>query len=302
MKKFWIRTASSVIYVALFLGTMFSGIIFGDNTVGALVFVAFLLFVEVGCTREFYKIGKLKGARPLEWMGYLATVLVVLSFLDLGYMYSIGDHGVLNDTLDIAVIAVLILLLLGLQLTAIIQLWRKSDNPFGDIASTFVPAFYIGMPLGLMQMTQMTQPNLLFMVVALVWVNDACAYMSGSLIGKHKMWERLSPGKSWEGTVIGVLCAALVGGLATLLPMFGMLDWYCGVALGVLCGVIGTLGDLVESMYKRSAGLKDSGKFLPGHGGFLDRFDSLLILMPFAVILLYYFIGWCTPTPPPPLC
>lgn len=291
MKKFWIRTASSVVYVALFLGTMFSGKIFGDNLVGALVFVAFVLFVAVGCTREFYKISKLKGARPLEWMGYIATLLLILSFLDLGYMYSIGGHGVLNDTLDIAVIAVLILLLLGLQLTAIIQLWRKSDNPFGDIASTFVPVFYIGVPLGLMQVAQMMQTNLLFLVVALVWVNDACAYMSGSLIGKHKMWERLSPGKSWEGTVIGVLCAALVGGLATLLPMFKMLDWYGGAILGVLCGVIGTLGDLVESMYKRSAGLKDSGKFLPGHGGFLDRFDSLLILMPFAAILLYFISG-----------
>ena len=113
MKKFWIRTASSVVYVALFLGTMFSGRIFGDNLVGALVFVAFLFLVAIGCTREFYKISKLKGTRPLEWMGYLASLLVILSFLDLGYMYSIGGHGVLNDTLDIAVIAVLILLLLS---------------------------------------------------------------------------------------------------------------------------------------------------------------------------------------------
>lgn len=286
MKKFWIRTASSVVYVALFLGTMFSGRIFGDYLVGSFVFVAFLLFVAVGCTREFYKIQKLKGTHALEWMGYMTTVLVVLSFLDLGYMHAMGGYGVVSNVLDLALFAVLILLLWGLPLTAIIQLWRKSDNPFGDIASTFVPVFYIGMPLGLMQVAQMTQTNLLFLAVALVWVNDACAYMSGSLFGKHKMWERLSPGKSWEGTVIGVLCAALVGALATLLPMFNMLDWYFGAVLGVLCGVIGTLGDLVESMYKRSAGLKDSGKFLPGHGGFLDRFDSLLILMPFATIFL----------------
>ena len=286
MKKFWIRTASSVVYVALFLGTMFSGRLFGDNMTGAFVFAAFLLAVAMGCTYEFYKIGNLKGAHPLKWMGYLVNVCVVFCFLDLGYMYTIGGYGVLSNVLDIAVFACLLLILLGLPLTAIVQLWRKSENPFSDIAFTFVPVFYIGLPLGLMQLAQMVQTNLLFMVVALVWVNDACAYMSGSLMGKHKMWERLSPGKSWEGTIIGVLCAALVGGLATMLPLFNTLDWYYGAVLGLLCGVVGTLGDLVESMYKRSADLKDSGKFLPGHGGFLDRFDSLLILMPFAAVLL----------------
>lgn len=276
MKKFWIRTASSVVYVALFLGTMFSGKIFGDDVAGQIVFAAFLVAVSMGCTYEFYKISKLKGAHPLEWIGYLLNVFVFVFFI-----------STVSDTvLGVAMIYGVILLLMALPLTAIIQLWRKSENPFGDIAITFVPIFYIGVPLGLMLMVQMAHVNNLFMVVALVWVNDACAYMSGSLIGKHKMWERLSPGKTWEGTVIGVLCATLVGGLATMLPVFNTFDWYYGAMLGLLCGVVGTLGDLVESMYKRSAGLKDSGRFLPGHGGFLDRFDSLLILMPLSVLLL----------------
>ena len=189
---------------------------------------------------------------------------------------------------ETAFVGALFCALIAMPLAAIIQLWRKSDSPFGDIAYTFLPAFYIALPLGLMLYLQSRNPYLLMLVVALVWVNDACAYMLGSLIGKHKMWTKHSPGKTWEGTISGVLIAALVGaGVAALWPAAcdGADVWH-GAVLGLTCGVVGTLGDLVESMLKRSVGLKDSGKILPGHGGFLDRFDSLLVLIPFAVVLI----------------
>lgn len=285
MKKFWIRTASSVVYVALFLGTMLSGVILKNELAGTLIFLAFLLFVAYGCTFEFYRIAKMKGAKPIGWLGYVVVTLVMATFASFCDMTSGGS---MSSFFEAALVGTLLCALLAMPLAAIIQLWRKSDSPFGDIAYTFLPAFYIALPLGLMLYLQDRNPYLLMVVVALVWINDACAYMLGSLIGKHKMWTKHSPGKSWEGTVSGILIAALVGaGVVTFWPAAcdGANVWH-GSVLGLICGVVGTLGDLVESMLKRSVGLKDSGKILPGHGGFLDRFDSLLVLMPFAIVLI----------------
>lgn len=288
MKKFWIRTASSVVYVALFLGTMLSGVILKNELAGTIIFLAFLMFVACGCTFEFYRIAKMKGAKPIGWLGYVVVTLVLATF---AYFCDMNSDGSMTPLFEVAFVGTFLSALLAMPLAAIIQLWRKSDSPFGDIAYTFLPAFYIALPLGLMLYLQDRNPYLLMVVVALVWINDACAYMLGSLIGKHKMWTKHSPGKTWEGTISGVLIAALVGaGVAALWPVAfdGLKVWH-GALLGLTCGVVGTLGDLVESMLKRSVGLKDSGKILPGHGGFLDRFDSLLILMPFATILIAIF-------------
>ena len=99
------------------------------------------------------------------------------------------------------------------------------------------------------------------------------------------MWQRHSPGKTWEGTIIGVLITLLVAYFVG--PLFNSaIAWYHWLVLGLICSVIDTLGDLVESMLKRSVGMKDSGTIMPGHGGFLDRFDSLLIATPFVFVYL----------------
>lgn len=288
MKKFWIRTASSVVYVALFLGTMLSGVILKNELAGIIIFLAFMLFVACGCTFEFYRIAKMKGAKPIGWLGYVVVCLAVLFFAN---AIAVSNNKTFGLIMHIGLVASIFCALLAMPLTAIIQLWRKSDSPFGDIAYTFIPVFYVALPLGLMIYPQDRNTYLLVLIVALVWINDACAYMLGSLIGKHKMWTKHSPGKTWEGTISGVLIAALVGaGVAALWPAtFDGLKVWQGALLGLTCGVVGTLGDLVESMLKRSVGFKDSGKILPGHGGFLDRFDSLLILMPFATILVVIF-------------
>lgn len=288
MKKFWIRTASSVVYVALFLGTMLSGVVLKNELAGTIIFLAFLMFVACGCTFEFYRIAKMKGAKPIEWLGYVVVCLAVLFFAN---AIAVSNNKTFGLIMHIGLVASIFCALLAMPLAAIIQLWRKSDSPFGDIAYTFIPVFYVALPLGLMIYPQDRNTYLLVLIVALVWINDACAYMLGSLIGKHKMWTKHSPGKTWEGTISGVLIAALVGaGVAALWPVAfdGLKVWH-GALLGLTCGVVGTLGDLVESMLKRSVGFKDSGKILPGHGGFLDRFDSLLILMPFATILVVIF-------------
>lgn len=288
MKKFWIRTASSVIYVALFVGTMLSGKIMYNDGAGTIVFLLFLLFAACGCTFEFYRIARLKSAKPIKWMGYLAVCMIILLFSILilffrGFRLSEVVYSILG-MLFIACV------LLVLPLSAVIQLWRGSERPFGDIGYTLLPVFYIAIPFASMVFMQMLNVWLLLLVVVLVWINDACAYMLGSLFGRHKMWTKHSPGKTWEGTVSGVIIATVAGTVAAGVWSVFELSMWQGALLGLTCGVIGTLGDLVESMLKRSAGLKDSGRAIPGHGGFLDRFDSLLILLPFATVIIVLFI------------
>lgn len=125
-----------------------------------------------------------------------------------------------------------------------------------------------------------------------LWVNDSGAYCTGSLIGKHKLFPRISPGKTWEGSIGGGVLVLIVAGVIGYLAnrdqsnphLLSIAGW---IGLGLVVVVFGTLGDLVESLFKRTLGIKDSGNILPGHGGMLDRFDSSLLAIPAAVIYLY---------------
>ena len=281
MKTFWIRTASAVVYALLFLGTMYSGLILGNTTLGTILFTAFLLFVTIGCTFEFFRMVKRQGGAPLEVLGYIYAIctLLALTLPSLMGAKSGFTMAITSFTLFPCLFGI----------TAICQLWRNSEQPFREVAYTMVPMFYVALPLALMVAILGDKgPNVLMMIVALVWVNDSAAYMGGSWFGKHKMWPRHSPGKTWEGTVIGVVVTILLAIFVG--PLFNnTIAWYHWAMLGVICSVIDTLGDLVESMLKRSVGLNDSGNIMPGHGGFLDRFDSLLIITPFAFVYLIIF-------------
>jgi phosphatidate cytidylyltransferase len=129
-------------------------------------------------------------------------------------------------------------------------------------------------------------------VFVFLWINDTGAYLCGSLLGKHKLFPRISPGKSWEGSIGGfVFVSAIAVLIWHLAESYGYnelsLNAYEWVGLGLIVAVFGTWGDLVESLFKRTIGIKDSGNILPGHGGMLDRFDSSLMAMPAAVVYLY---------------
>lgn len=283
MKKFWIRTASATVYAVLFVGSILSGTLLHNPVAGHLILSVFLLFVAMGCTFEFYRMVKGQGSRPAEWLGY-CFVAVVLMGLDV-MTWPSGSASLRfywNGLLALLAVAVL-----SFVITAVVQLWRPSDQPFRDVAYTLLPIFYIALPLGLMPV--LNNENLLLPAVILVWVCDSFAYMGGSLIGRHTMWARHSPGKTWEGTAVGVVCCVATAMLAG--PLFSETpQWYDWMVMGLLCGVFGTLGDLVESMLKRSVGVKDSGSIMPGHGGFLDRFDSLLVIIPLiACYMLFIF-------------
>ncbi|MBL7931944.1 MAG: phosphatidate cytidylyltransferase, partial [Bacteroidia bacterium] len=127
-------------------------------------------------------------------------------------------------------------------------------------------------------------PNILLGVILLIWSNDTFAYLGGSVFGKNKMIERVSPGKTWEGTIFGVILTIGSGYIiGNNILSENQSVW---LVLGLVVPVFATIGDLIESMLKRQAGVKDSGNIMPGHGGVLDRFDSLIFVSPFVFLLM----------------
>ena len=177
------------------------------------------------------------------------------------------------------------------------ELYLKNENPVHDWAYTMLSQMFIALPLSMINILafdvqsdgfvhyDMMIPLMLFVFL---WVNDSGAYCSGSLFGHHKLFPRISPGKTWEGSIGGgilVLIVAVVVGY--LLGDGHTLSIPMWMGLGLVVVVFGTLGDLVESLFKRTLGIKDSGNILPGHGGILDRFDSSLMAIPAAVVYIY---------------
>ena len=181
------------------------------------------------------------------------------------------------------------------------ELYLKNENPIHSWAYTMLGQMYITLPLSLINILafgsgdaeEMAEPNMLLplSIFILLWTNDTGAYCTGSLFGKHKLFPRISPGKSWEGSigggVLSLIVAGLIGYWANSNGEVQSLNIPVWIGLGLVVVVFGTWGDLVESLFKRTIGVKDSGKILPGHGGMLDRFDSSVLAIPAAVVYIY---------------
>ena len=197
--------------------------------------------------------------------------------------------------------AVFIPYLVSIIYLMVAELYLKNEDPIHDWAYTMMAQLYIALPFSLLNTLAFHAAPQGFVtydvvlplsVFVFLWMNDTGAYLCGSLLGKHKLFPRISPGKSWEGSIGGGI---LVIGVAVLvwyltdqyqLNQLGLtaIEW---AGLGLTVVVFGTWGDLVESLFKRTIGIKDSGNILPGHGGMLDRFDSSLLAIPAAVVYLY---------------
>ncbi len=170
--------------------------------------------------------------------------------------------------------------------------YNKSMVVKSDIAVYFEILFYIGIPIllasNLLLSNMESKSILFFIVILLIWANDTFAYLTGSMLGKHKLMPSVSPGKTIEGFVGGgvftIITAVLLNHFINVFP----LSYY--ILLGLIVWIIGTIGDLVESKLKRSYNIKDSGTIMPGHGGFLDRFDSFIFVLPFLVLLTYFYL------------
>ncbi len=174
-----------------------------------------------------------------------------------------------------------------------IKLLRKID-PVNYKVKSLLGLFYITLPVLLMIFMRINNPHdheefflkiLPCTIVFSIWINDTMAYIVGSFIGKNPL-SKISPKKTWEGTLGGIILAVVVIALiGNAIGYYSLADW---IVVPLLCAIFGTFGDLLESKIKRMASVKDSGTLMPGHGGFLDRFDSLLIAIPF--VFLYYFL------------
>ena len=193
--------------------------------------------------------------------------------------------------------AVFMVYLFTIMYLVISELYLKHENPINNWAYTMLSQMYIAMPLSLINVLAFMGSAdgevhynyvLPLSVFVFLWVNDSGAYCCGSLLGRHKLFPRVSPGKSWEGSIGGAVLVVVVAYvisqlLGTSSPLTA-LEW---MGLGLVVVIFGTWGDLVESLFKRTLGIKDSGNILPGHGGMLDRFDSSLMAFPAAAIYLY---------------
>lgn len=181
------------------------------------------------------------------------------------------------------------------------ELYLKNESPILSWAYTMLGQMYIAFPLSLINILAFGNgdvsvggsANMLLplSVFILLWANDTGAYCTGSLLGRHKLFPRISPAKSWEGSIGGGVLSIIVAALICHYGANGAgtkgMDIMVWIGLGVVVVVFGTWGDLVESLFKRTIGVKDSGKILPGHGGMLDRFDSSLLAIPAVVVYLY---------------
>ena len=202
---------------------------------------------------------------------------------------------------DLTPSAVFIPYLVSIIYLMVAELYLKNENPIHDWAYTMMAQLYIALPFSLLNTLafHLTPQGLVtydavlpLSVFVFLWMNDTGAYLCGSLLGKHKLFPRISPGKSWEGSIGGGILVIAVAVLVWYLTeqyqlnQLGLsaLEW---AGLGLTVVIFGTWGDLVESLFKRTLGIKDSGNILPGHGGMLDRFDSSLLAIPAAVVYLY---------------
>lgn len=270
------RTLTGIIYAGIVISAILSGRI-----------LSALLFWVVGVLglKEFYGNIKRKGIlSPLFWYGCL---LGSITYVTLGNILpkDYGSAGVL-----------LAVLLSGLLF--ILELYRKQKQPFLNIAVTFLGIIYLFVSLVLTYRVAFPRGDysatFLLSIFVFVWSNDTFAYLSGSLLGKHKLFPRISPGKSLEGFIGGVVLTLGIAGIYAYLSSQNLLgcdilkpmQWF--IVAAVVC-FAGTYGDLVESLYKRSLHIKDSGNILPGHGGILDRFDSILFAGPAVYIVLQIF-------------
>jgi phosphatidate cytidylyltransferase len=256
-----------------FVGAMLTGIIWN-----AYSFIFLFALIGSLCLWEFFTI-VLPGDTKRRWIGVILGTLPCI--ITAGYQIQVLDFT--NALLGGLGILILFFLLF------IHELFAKATQPFTQLAYLALGVLYIGIPFALLHMISFPDGTYRFEIalglLVMNWMNDTGAYVLGSLIGKTPLFPRISPKKTWEGSLGGLLTAfiaALVFHYFT--DIFSFSDW---MALAAIVVIFGAIGDLIESMLKRSYDIKDSGGLLPGHGGFLDRFDAFIFLLPFAAFYIF---------------
>ena len=272
MNNFWTRTITGLSLVFLIIASLYF-----SRWAFAVIFLA----VTILGLWEFYSVTTTDDCKPQKWIG---TVLGTMWYIFIALISLLMDAG--------AVLFVGFIFLPLLFIPFIFELYRKKERPLINIAVTILGLTYVALPLSLLNAMNYTNhgnilyhfPAFLLGYFMITWIYDTGAYLVGKNFGKHKFFERISPKKTWEGTIGGVVVAAAATyGLYCISSGIPLVDW---IALMILVVIFGTFGDLAESLLKRSLNLKDSGNILPGHGGILDRFDTIFLSATF--VFLYF--------------
>ncbi len=266
MSNLLVRALTGIVFVSVILGSIFwhpiaASIVFG-------------IFMFLGVT-EFHKLFDEHEKSELSLISGLITTSGILTIF------------VLNIYELIPKASIGFVLLLIIFLSVLTELWRKKEHPIENMGISLLGLIYVTMPFVLLINTSFDDKSS-FPIIAgmfiLIWSNDTFAYLTGRLIGKTKLIERISPNKTWEGTIGGIVMTIAAG---VLIGYFTDTYLFWTVSAGIIA-LTASLGDLIESLMKRSLGVKDSGNILPGHGGILDRFDAMLFTVPF--FLMWNFI------------
>lgn len=268
---------------------------------GGIAFALFVAVMALGAMYELFALLKQIGLRPFVGSAMAASAFIIF------ILHAWTSAGRINDLgggIAVALVAAtLFLLFIG---AAIASLRRDHRQGIGDVAATFMgvvyvpiflssllllyhrtPIVFLGDPLqsDLAGSHEANGAIIVLTILSGIWICDSAAYFGGKALGKHKLMESVSPKKTWEGAISGLLFGMIAMAIAIplLFPNLTIVD---GIMIGAIVGIVGQLGDLFESHIKRACGIKDSSQIIPGHGGLLDRFDSLIVVAPTVLIYL----------------
>ena len=244
---------------------------------GSYYFFAFCLLIGIISYYELWHFVKSKNINANLLPGLLSVVLIVANVFD--------------NFIDFYALTILIIAAITLT-----ELFRNNGSPIINIGTTLLGIFYIGLFSSALVYLRELYPVgyekggfIIISILVSIWICDSAAFFGGTALGKHKLFPRVSPKKSWEGAIFGLIFA-IISMIISKLVMLDFLSWKDVIVIGLIVGVIGQVGDLIESLFKRDAGVKDSSSIIPGHGGIFDRFDSLLYTGPIVLLYLKYLV------------
>jgi len=243
---------------------------------GSYYFFVFITGIGIIAYYEFWFITKSKAIEANLFPGFVSVGLIILNAF--------------RNFIDFYTLIIIIIITLSF-----LELFRNKGSAIINLGSTLLGIFYVGLfSSALLSLREYYTTDyerggfIIISLLASIWICDSAAFFAGTALGKHKLFPRVSPKKSWEGAVFGLLFA-VVSMILSKVIILSFLSWISVIIIGLIVGVVGQIGDLIESLFKRDAGVKDSSDIIPGHGGVFDRFDSLLYTGPAVLLYIKYF-------------
>lgn len=273
MPNIAVRALSGAVYVALIVGCL----LWSPRVAFSVLMLVFSIFGAIEYGRMV----------PASTRGLRIADAIAVMLPPVTVLLSVRATG-LATSVPALIVAIVVFLYPFARMGA--QLFVRTPLPLERAATAILGIYYIGVPLAAAAFAAQLNPAVVLLMFVMIWLNDTGAYLVGCRFGRTKLFERISPKKTWEGAAGGALFAMIAGVAAPLL--FSQINMSCvtGMLMGLAVCVASTIGDLVESMIKREEGVKDSGKLIPGHGGILDRIDSLLFTAPVTLVFILWLL------------